>query len=58
MVKKIKLAAEASGLEYQEVELTRLTGMIMGRRAARLADTYEVPDGASHECSGSSLRTN
>lgn len=47
MLKKIKAAAKAAGLECHEVELSRHTGIIVGVTRSTIGRHSEVPDGTA-----------
>ena len=47
VLKKIKTAAKAHGLEYREVELTNHTGIIVGETRSTIGRHSEVADGTA-----------
>jgi hypothetical protein len=47
VLKKIKAAAKARGLDYREVELTNHTGIIVGETRSTIGRHGEVADGTA-----------
>jgi hypothetical protein len=47
VLKKIKAAAKARGLDYREVELTNHTGIIVGETRSTIGRHSEVADGTA-----------
>jgi hypothetical protein len=47
VLKKIKAAAKARGLDYREVELTNHTGIVVGGTRSTIGRHSEVADGTA-----------
>lgn len=48
VLKRIKAAAQAKGLEFREVELSNHTGVVVGRTRSTLGRHSEIADGTAY----------